>query len=408
MSLPEDALEFHRAARGKIAIHSKVPCSTQRDLALAYTPGVAEPCREIEREPDLVYQYTSKGNMVAVITDGTAVLGLGDIGPLAAIPVMEGKAILFKEFAGIDAFPISIDSRDPEEIVETATRIAPSFGGINLEDISAPRCFQIEERLKRTLDIPVFHDDQHGTAVVTLAALKNALDLVGKEWSEIKVAVSGAGAAGVAVAKFLMSFGTKDVRICDRRGILSRDRDLEGIKAEMAKVTNPHEISGTLTQAMEGADVFIGVSAPGIVTEEMVESMAKGPVVMAMANPVPEIMPDRALRAGARVIATGRSDFPNQVNNVLGFPGIFRGALDVRASDINEAMKVAAARAIASLVDPVTFDCIIPSPFDRRVVPAVAEAVADAAIRSGVARVKVDPAEVGRRAAELIGGSNSP
>ncbi|MBN1323750.1 MAG: NAD-dependent malic enzyme [Methanotrichaceae archaeon] len=408
MSLPEDALEFHRAARGKIAIHSKVPCSTQRDLALAYTPGVAEPCRKIEREPDLVYQYTSKGNMVAVITDGTAVLGLGDIGPLAAIPVMEGKAILFKEFAGIDAFPISIDSRDPEEIEETVTRIAPSFGGINLEDISAPRCFQIEEKLKRTLDIPVFHDDQHGTAVVTLAALINALDLVGKDWSEIKVAVSGAGAAGVAVSKFLMSFGTKDVRLCDRRGILSRNRDLEGIKAEMAKITNPAGITGTLADAMEGADVFIGVSAPGIVTEEMVGSMAKGPIVMAMANPVPEIMPELALRAGARVITTGRSDFPNQVNNVLGFPGIFRGALDVRASDINEEMKVAAARAIASLVDPVTPDYIIPSPFDRRVVPAVAEAVAEAAIRSGVARVKADPAEVGRRAKELVGGSNSP
>ena len=384
-------------------MHSKVPCSTKLDLSLAYTPGVAEPCREIQKNPDDVYEYTSKGNLVAVVTDGTAVLGLGDIGPLASIPVMEGKAILFKNFAGIDAFPIAIASKDPTIIVDTVVRIEPVFGGINLEDISAPRCFEVEERLKKILKIPVFHDDQHGTAVVALAALINALKVVGKEFKEVRVAVSGAGAAGIAVTKFLQSFGAKDVILSDSRGTIHRDRpDLNPSKQEIARVTNPRNVRGTLKDAIAGADIFLGLSVAGIVTPPMVESMAPDAIVFAMANPVPEIMPDLALKAGARVVATGRSDFPNQVNNVLGFPGIFRGALDVRASDINEAMKIAASRAIAGLVENVSSECIIPSPLDRRVVPAVAEAVARAAIETGVARLSMDPAEVGRRAEAMV------
>jgi malate dehydrogenase (oxaloacetate-decarboxylating) len=402
MSLRDDALAFHKDARGKIAVHSKVPCKTVRDLSLAYTPGVAEPCREIEKNPDDVYEYTSKGNIVAVVTDGTAVLGLGDIGPLASIPVMEGKAILFKNFAGIDAFPIAINSKDPSVIVDTVARIEPVFGGINLEDISAPRCFEVEERLKKILNIPVFHDDQHGTAVVALAALINALKVVGKSFSQVRVAVSGAGAAGIAVTKFLYSFGVLDVILCDSRGVIHAGRpDLNPSKKEIAKMTNPRGVTGTLADAIAGADVFLGLSVAGIVTPAMVKSMAENAVVFAMANPVPEIMPDLALQAGARVVATGRSDFPNQVNNVLGFPGIFRGALDVRASDINEAMKLAASRAIAGLVEQVSDVCIIPSPLDRRVVPAVAKAVARAAIETGVARVRMDPEEVGRRAEML-------
>lgn len=403
MSLREEALEFHRAAHGKIAVHSKVPCSTQHDLSLAYTPGVAEPCREIEKNPDDVYEYTAKGNLVAVVTDGTAVLGLGDIGPLASIPVMEGKAILFKNFAGIDAFPIAVTSKDPAVIVETVSRVEPVFGGINLEDISAPRCFEVEARLKEILKIPVFHDDQHGTAVVTLAALINALKVVNKKFEDIRVAVSGAGAAGIAVTKFLLSFGTKDVILCDSKGVIHSGRkDLNSSKQEIARITNPRSVTGSMADAIAGADVFIGLSVAGIVSPEMVSSMAKGAVVFAMANPVPEIMPDLALQAGARVVATGRSDFPNQVNNVLGFPGIFRGALDVRASDINEAMKVAAAKAVASLVENVSAETIIPSPLDRRVVPAVAEAVACAAIESGVARRPVDPKEVRQNAERMV------
>jgi malate dehydrogenase (oxaloacetate-decarboxylating) len=403
MSLRDEALAFHRAARGKIAVHSKVPCSSQADLSLAYTPGVAEPCREIELNPDDVYQYTSKGNIVAVVTDGTAVLGLGDIGPLASIPVMEGKAILFKNFAGIDAFPIAITSKDPSVIVETVTRIEPVFGGINLEDISAPRCFEVEERLKKILKIPVFHDDQHGTAVVALAALINALKVVGMEFSNVRVVLSGAGAAGIAVTRFLYSFGVRDAVLCDSRGVINPDRaDLNPAKQEIASMTNPRKVKGTLADAMRGADVFLGLSVAGIVSPAMVESMAGDAVVFAMANPVPEIMPDLAKAAGARVVATGRSDFPNQVNNVLGFPGIFRGALDVQASDINEPMKIAASKAIAALVEDLSEECIIPSPLDRRVVPAVAEAVARAAIESGVARRPADPAEVGRRAEALV------
>lgn len=404
MSLRDDALEFHRKSKGKIAIRSKVPCSTKEDLSLAYTPGVADPCREIELDPDLVYEYTSKGNIVAVVTDGTAVLGLGDIGATASIPVMEGKSILFKGFADIDAFPICLDSKDPDEIVNIVKKMAPVFGGINLEDISAPRCFEIEDRLKDGLEIPVFHDDQHGTAVVTGAALINALKVVGKKFDEIEVAMCGAGAAGVAVAKFLMSFGAKDIVLCDSKGIIEEERgDLNPSKKEIAKITNPSGKKGSLADAIEGADVFIGVSAPGIVTEDMIRSMASDPIVFAMANPVPEIMPDLAKAAGSRVIATGRSDYPNQVNNVLGFPGIFRGALDVRASDINEEMKMAAARAIAKLADPISEECVIPSPFDRRVVPNVAEAVARAAIESGVARILADPKEIGRNVAERMG-----
>jgi malate dehydrogenase (oxaloacetate-decarboxylating) len=403
MSLRDEALEFHRIAAGKIAIHSKVPCSTKHDLSLAYTPGVAEPCREIEKNQEDVYQYTSKGNIVAVVTDGTAVLGLGDIGPLAAIPVMEGKAILFKNFAGIDAFPISITSKDPSVIVDTVARIEPTFGGINLEDISAPRCFEIEERLKKILKIPIFHDDQHGTAIVTLAALINALKVVGKSFADIKVAVSGAGAAGIAVTKFLLSFGAKDVILCDSKGVIHPDRsDLNPAKQEIARITNPRRITGSLADAMAGADVFIGLSVAGIVSEEMVRSMAKDAIVFAMANPVPEIMPDLARNAGAKVIATGRSDFPNQVNNVLGFPGIFRGALDIRASDINEEMKKAASLAIAELIESVSENSIIPSPLDKRVVPRVAEAVARAAIDTGVARKPIDPREVGRNAQVMI------
>ncbi|MGV8175252.1 MAG: NAD(P)-dependent malic enzyme [Methanothrix sp.] len=403
MSLRDDALAFHKEAGGKIAIQSKVPCASVRDLSLAYTPGVAEPCREIEKNPDDVYQYTSKGNIVAVVTDGTAVLGLGDIGPLASIPVMEGKAILFKNFAGIDAFPIALKSKDPSVIVETVAAIEPVFGGVNLEDISAPRCFEVEERLKRTLNIPVFHDDQHGTAVVALAALINALKVVGKSFPKLRVAVSGAGAAGIAVTRFLYSFGAKDVILCDSRGVIHRDRqDLNSAKKRIAIETNPRDVRGGLSDAISGADVFLGLSVAGIVSPEMVESMAEDAIVFAMANPEPEIMPNLALKAGARVVATGRSDFPNQVNNVLGFPGIFRGALDVRASDINEPMKVAASRAIAGLVESVSEDLVIPSPLDRRVVPAVAEAVARAAIETGVARLAMDPSEVGKRAEALV------
>ncbi|HOV51537.1 MAG TPA: malic enzyme-like NAD(P)-binding protein [Methanothrix sp.] len=402
MSLRDDALAFHKSAKGKIAVHSKVPCCSKQDLSLAYTPGVAEPCREIQKNPDDVYEYTAKGNIVAVVTDGTAVLGLGDIGPLASIPVMEGKAILFKNFADIDAFPIAIASKDPSVIVDTVARIEPVFGGINLEDISAPRCFVIEEQLKKILKIPVFHDDQHGTAVVALAALINALKVVGKEFSDIRVAVSGAGAAGIAVTKFLLSFGVRDAVLCDSRGVIHPDRpDLNPVKKEIARITNPRNITGTLADAMAGADVFLGLSVAGIVSQDMVRSMARDPIVFAMANPVPEIMPNLALEAGARVVATGRSDFPNQVNNVLGFPGIFRGALDVRASEINEPMKIAASRAIASLVENISEECVIPSPLDRRVVPAVAEAVARAAIETGIARVPQDPLEIKRKAEAL-------
>ena len=385
------ALALHRENRGKVAITGKMPVTSMAELALAYTPGVAEPCRVINKNPEEVYEVTSKGNMVAVITDGTAVLGLGDIGPAAALPVMEGKAVLFKSFADIDAFPICIDSKDPDEIVRVSSLITSSFGGINLEDIGAPRCFEVEKRLQEICDIPVFHDDQHGTAVIVLAGLLNALKVVGKKLEDVKIVLAGAGAAGIAISKFAMSAGAKNVILCDRRGPIYKGRT-EGMnwaKEEIAEVSNPAGEKGTIADVMKGADVFLGLSGPGSVDADMVKTMAKDAIVFAMANPTPEIYPDEAAAAGAAVIATGRSDFPNQINNCLGFPGIFRGALDVRASVINEEMKLAAAHALANLVSPeeLKADWIIPEVMDKRVVPAVAEAVAEAARKTGVARI---------------------
>jgi len=390
MNYFEESLKLHEEKVGKIEVISKVKVRTREDLSLAYTPGVAEPCRKIHENEENVYKYTSKGNLVAVVTDGTAVLGLGDIGPKAGLPVMEGKAILFKEFADVDAFPICLATKDVDEIVRTVKLIAPGFGGINLEDIGAPRCFEIEERLKRELDIPVFHDDQHGTAIVVLAGLINALKVVGKKIEDIKVVVNGAGAAGTAIAKLLLSSGVKNLIACDKVGILYRGiENVDDSKKELAKVTNPDNIQGTLADALVGADVFIGVSAPGIVTEDMVRSMNKDSILFAMANPTPEIMPDEAKAAGARVIGTGRSDFPNQVNNVLAFPGIFRGALDVRAKEINEEMKIAAAYAIASMIkeEDLNENNVIPYALDRTVAANVAEAIKEAARKSGVARL---------------------
>jgi len=391
MNLNEEALKLHEENRGKIEVVSKIEVKDMHDLAVVYTPGVAEPCRKIHQDTSLVYKYTNKGNMVAVVTDGTAVLGLGDIGPEAALPVMEGKAVLFKHFAGVDAFPICLATKDPDKIVETVTLIAPGFGGINLEDISAPRCFEIEKKLKETLDIPVFHDDQHGTAVIVLAGLINALKVVGKKIDEVKVVVNGAGAAAIAVLKFLMSAGVKKAILCDSKGIIyeGRKENMNPAKEEMAKVTNREMIKGTLADAIIGADVFIGLSVGGILKQEMVKSMANDPIIFAMANPIPEIMPEEAKAAGARIVATGRSDFPNQVNNCLGFPAIFKGALKVRASDINEEMKLAAAQAIASIIpeDKLSEDNIIPNVFNPKVVEAESEAVAKAAIETGVARI---------------------
>ncbi len=375
---------------GKIEVISKLPVETRDDLSLAYTPGVAEPCRKIHANRADVYKYTAKGNLVAVVTDGSAVLGLGNIGPEAGLPVMEGKAILFKEFANVDAFPICLDTNDVDEIVRTVKLTAPGFGGINLEDIGAPRCFEIEERLKKELDIPVFHDDQHGTAIVVLAGLINALKVVEKNIEDVKVVVNGAGAAGTAIAKLLLSTGVKDLIACDKVGILYRG--IEGVddaKKELAKVTNKDNTKGSLADALKGADVFIGVSAPGIVSQEMVSSMNRDSILFAMANPTPEIMPELAKAAGAKVIGTGRSDFPNQVNNVLAFPGIFRGALDVRAREINEEMKIAAAYAIAGMIDEkdLNEDNVIPYALDRAVAASVAEAIKAAARKSGAARM---------------------
>lgn len=390
MNYFEESLKLHAEKVGKIEVVSKVKIETRDDLSLAYTPGVAEPCRKIHENEENVYKYTSKGNLVAVVTDGTAVLGLGDIGPKAGLPVMEGKAILFKEFAGVDAFPICLDTKDVDEIVKTVKLIAPGFGGINLEDIGAPRCFEVEERLKKELDIPVFHDDQHGTAIVVLAGLINALKVVGKNIEDIKVIVNGAGAAGTAIAKLLLSSGVKNLIACDKVGILYRGiENVDDEKKELAKITNPDNIQGALADALVGADVFIGVSAPGIVSKDMVRSMNEDSILFAMANPTPEIMPDEAKEAGARVIGTGRSDFPNQINNILAFPGIFRGALDVRAKEINEEMKIAAAYAIASIIkeDELNEDNVIPYALDKTVVSNVAEAIKKAAIESGVARV---------------------
>lgn len=384
------SLELHEKHVGKIEIKSKVNVETRDDLSLAYTPGVAEPCRKIHEDKSNVYKYTSKSNLVAVVTDGSAVLGLGNIGPEAGMPVMEGKAILFKNFANVDAFPICLDTQDPDEIVQAVKWIAPGFGGINLEDISAPRCFEIEAKLKAVLDIPVFHDDQHGTAIVVCAALKNALKLVNKNIESVRIVVNGAGAAGTSIIQLLIAFGAKHIIACDIDGIIHREHHYENpFKAQLSQTTNPENISGTLKTALTGADVLIGVSAPNVVTQEMIEGMNKDAIVFAMANPVPEIMPDVAKAGGARVVGTGRSDFANQINNVLAFPGIFRGALDARASDINEAMKIASVNAIADLIDEaaLTEDYIIPDALDQRVGVAVAKAVAEAAKVSGVARL---------------------
>ena len=390
MDIKEKALKQHEEWQGKIEVTSRARLETPEDLSIAYTPGVAEPCLKIAEDKDLSYKYTRRGNMVAVVTDGTAVLGLGDIGPEAGMPVMEGKCVLFKEFGGVDAFPLCVRSKDVDDIVNTVALLAGSFGGVNLEDISAPRCFEIEKKLKERCDIPIFHDDQHGTAVVTAAAMLNALKVTGRKLEDIRVVTSGAGAAGIAIIKLLVSLGLKDVIMCDRKGAIYEGREgLNAEKEEMAKISNREMRKGSLAEVIKGADVFIGVSAPGTVTPEMVKTMAPDPILFPMANPLPEIMPVLAKGAGAAVIGTGRSDFPNQINNVLAFPGIFRGALDVRAKDINDEMKVAAAYAIANLIDEkdLNADYIIPNPFDKRVAPAVAKAVAEAAKKTGVARV---------------------
>lgn len=390
MDKKEFALSQHEKWNGKIEVISRAKIETPEDLAVAYTPGVAEPCLKIAEDVDLSYKYTRRGNLVAVVTDGTAVLGLGDIGPEAGMPVMEGKCALFKEFGDVDAFPLCIRSKDVDEIVNTVALLAGSFGGINLEDISAPRCFEIERKLKERCDIPVFHDDQHGTAVVTAAALLNALKFTGRKIEDIKVVMSGAGAAGSAIIKLLIELGLKHVIMCDRKGAIYEGREgLNEEKAKMAAITNREKQAGSLADVLKGADAFIGVSAPGTVTEEMVKTMAKDPILFPMANPVPEIMPDLAMKAGAAVVGTGRSDFPNQINNVLAFPGIFRGALDVRAKDINDPMNAAAAHAIANLIDEseLRADYIIPDPFDPRVKEAVSAAVAKAARETGAARI---------------------
>ena len=387
----ERALKLHREYKGKLSTYSKVPLNTADDLTLAYTPGVAAPCLEIEKDPELSYEYTNRGNLVAVVTNGTAVLGLGNIGAGAGLPVMEGKSILFKGFAGVDAVPICLNTQSVEEIIKTIQLMAPSFGGINLEDIKAPECFDIENALKSSVDIPVFHDDQHGTAIVVSAAMINALKLAGKKIEEIKIVVNGAGAAGMAITKLLQRMGAKDVLLCDSTGAIyeGREKGMNPYKDEIAKITNLNKEAGQLADVIHDADVFIGVSKADLLTPEMIQKMAKDPIILAMANPVPEIKPDKAKAAGARVVCTGRSDFPNQVNNLLAFPGIFRGALDVRATDINEEMKIAAAYAIASLVsdEELNEEHVITDPFDERVAPIVAGAVAEAAIKSGVAKL---------------------
>ncbi len=390
MDYGKESLRLHGEWKGKIEVVSSVPVTSKQELSLAYTPGVAEPCLAIQKDVNLSYQLTKRWNLVAVVTDGTAVLGLGDIGPEAGMPVMEGKCILFKTFGDVDAFPLCVRSKDVDEIVQTIKLLAGSFGGINLEDISAPRCFEIERRLKEECDIPIFHDDQHGTAVVTLAAMLNALRLAKKEIKNIEVVVNGSGAAGIAVTKLLMAMGLKKVILCDTKGAIYEGREnLNAEKAGMAKISNFEKKKGLLKDVIVGADVFIGLSAAGILTKDMVKTMAKDPIIFAMANPNPEIMPNEAKEAGASVIGTGRSDFPNQINNVLAFPGIFRGALDVRASDINDEMKIAAAKAIADLIsdEELNADYVIPAPFDPRVVGSVAKAVAEAAVRTGVSRV---------------------
>ena len=389
MDYAKESLRLHGEWKGKIEMVTRVPVKTKDDLALAYTPGVAQPCLEIQKDPSKSYELTRRWNTAAVITDGSAVLGLGDIGPEAGMPVMEGKCVLFKAFGDVDALPICVKTKDVDEFVETVYNISSSFGGINLEDIAAPRCFEIERKLKEKCNIPIFHDDQHGTAVITLAGLTNALKVVGKKKEDVKIVTSGAGAAAIAITKLLLSAGFKDITMCDRKGAIYKGREgLNWIKTEMAEVTNLSHKAGSLADMLVGADVFIGVSAPNTVTTEMVKTMNKDAIIFACANPTPEIFPDAAKAGGAKVISTGRSDYPNQINNVLAFPGIFRGAFDVRASDINEAMKVAASEALAGLVgDQLSEDYIIPAAFDPRVGPAVAKAVAEAARKSGVARI---------------------
>ncbi|CAM2967261.1 NAD(P)-dependent malic enzyme [Salinicoccus roseus] len=405
MSLRDDALEMHREKQGKLSVNSKVEIKDKEALSLAYSPGVAEPCKEIYEDERTVFDYTIKSNTVGVITDGSAVLGLGNIGAMASLPVMEGKSALFKNFAGVDSFPLALDTNDVDEIVRTVKLLTPVFGGINLEDISAPRCFEIEERLGRETDIPVFHDDQHGTAIVTLSGLMNALKLTGKSLNQIKVVLNGAGAAGVAIVKLLHSFGVNEMVMCDSRGAIyeGRPNGMNDVKKEVSRFTNYDHEEGDLSDVIKDADVFIGVSVAGALTKEMVESMADDPIIFAMANPNPEIMPEDAKAAGALVVGTGRSDFPNQINNVLAFPGIFRGALDVRATHINDEMKKAAVLAIADLIDEgdLHSDYVIPEPFNKEVAPNVARAVAAAAMETGVSRIKVDPDEVYDKARRL-------
>ena len=390
MTIYEESLQLHYEKKGKIEVISTVPVKDAKDLSLAYTPGVAQPCLEIQKDPEKDYELTRRWNLCAVITDGSAVLGLGDIGPEAGMPVMEGKCVLFKEFGGVDAFPLCVDTKDVDEFVRTVQLISKSFGGINLEDISAPRCFEIEEKLKAVCDIPIFHDDQHGTAVITLAGIMNALKLVGKKKEDLKIVVSGAGAAATAITKLLLNYGIKNIIMCDRKGVIHTGRtDLNPHKEAMAKITNPDQAQGVLADVIKGADVFIGVSAPGLLTKEMVAAMADDAIVFACANPTPEIFPEEAKEAGAKIVCSGRSDYPNQINNVLAFPGIFRGAFDAKAKVINEEMKIAAAYALANLIteEELADDYIIPKAFDPRVGKAVAAAVAEAARRSGVARI---------------------
>lgn len=405
-NLREEALHLHQKNKGKLETNSKVAVQNARDLSLAYSPWVAEPCKEIHDRKEMVYDYTMKGNMVGVVSNGSAVLGLGNIGADAAMPVMEGKSVLFKTFAGVDSFPICLNSSNVDDIVQTVKMMEPTFGGINLEDIAAPNCFIIEEKLKKETSIPIFHDDQHGTAIVTVAGLINALKLAGKSFSEMRVVANGAGAAGIAIIKLLHHFGVREMIMCDSKGAIyeGREEGMNEVKERIAKMTNKDNKSGKLEEVLEGADIFIGVSVGGVLTKEMVETMNDDPIIFAMANPDPEILPDDAKAAGTKVIGTGRSDYPNQVNNVLAFPGIFRGALDVRATRINEKMKVAAAQGIASLItdNELSTDCVIPAPFDERVAPIVASSVAKAAMESGVARIIVDPDEVAERTRQLI------